>query len=67
MSPKVLGPLAGVVASAFLSMTGVLISWAMGGNVASSITLLHTSAIVVLLVAFHVRMEAQAKKSESRE
>jgi len=57
MSVKILGPLAGVGVSVVCSGLGVVVSWALGGDVATSVTLIHSAAAVVLLVTILLRLE----------
>ncbi|MFQ5789805.1 MAG: hypothetical protein ACE5JI_04940 [Acidobacteriota bacterium] len=58
MSWKVIGPLMGALLSVLLSSIGVVLSPVLGSDVATSATLIHVAAVVVLLVTILVKLES---------
>jgi hypothetical protein len=57
MSPRVLGPLTGVILTVILTLFGILVAKTMGGATSASILQVHVSAMTVLLVTIMVRVE----------
>jgi hypothetical protein len=61
MSPRVLGPLTGVILTVILTLFGVLIATTMGVSTSAGIVQVHVSAMTVLLVTIMVRLERKEK------
>jgi len=60
MSSSMVGPMVGIGVSVVCSLLGVLVSSTLGGDVATSATLVHAAAAVVLLVTILSRLEERA-------
>jgi hypothetical protein len=61
MSPRVLGPLTGVILTVVLTLFGIFLAKTMGGSTSTSILQVHVSAMTVLLVSIMVRLEHRDK------
>ena len=59
MSSKFLGPITGVGVSVVCSGLGAVVASTLGGDIATSATLVHAAAAVVLLVTILSRIENQ--------